>query len=230
MGIEMVLLLVDIPCLEKILSSTWKDLYSGLEKGRLRDERPTQDEQLKSIFAIDAEAEILDWMDESVKEQSIEQSQSVKTNLQTITNGEEGLLKIMHWASPGAWEVWEARAFLYLEMALGQSVDHVEDLYTQWLWDNICQKLNGYPAAEFASKVCLDWMKRRKHLGETLDENIDAKIIPTYQAHESASTKLVHAITRWQTEQDLVGILGREHLDAPKWGHGEMNLRQYLQS
>jgi hypothetical protein len=41
--------------------------------------------------------------------------------------------------------------------------------------------------------------------------------------------KLVHAITRWQSEENLLGILGREHLDASKWGHGEYNLRQYLQ-
>lgn len=230
MGIEMVLLLVDIPSLEKLLSYTWDDLYSGLEKGQLREFRPTQDEQLKSIFAIDAEAEILDWMDESAKEQAVERTKTMKVNLQTIINGEEGLLKIMHWASPGAWEVWEARAFLYLEMALGESVNHVEDLYTQWLWDDICQKLNGFPQLEFASKVCLDWMDRRKQLGETLDENLDAKIIPTYQAHESASIKLVHAITRWQSEQSLVGVLGREHLEASKWGHGEMNLRKYLHS
>jgi len=230
MGIEMVLLLVDIPSLEKLLSYTWDDLYSGLEKGQLREFRPTQDEQLKSIFAIDAEAEILDWMDESAKEQAVERTKTMKVNLQTIINGEEGLLKIMHWASPGAWEVWEARAFLYLEMALGESVNHVEDLYTQWLWDDICQKLNGFPQLEFASKVCLDWMDRRKQLGETLDENLDAKIIPTYQAHESASIKLVHAITRWQNEQSLVGVLGREHLEASKWGHGEMNLRKYLHS
>jgi hypothetical protein len=114
-------------------------------------------------------------------------------------------------------------------MALGKPVEHVEDLYTQWLWDEVCQKLNGYPQSEFASKVCLDWMDRRKKLGETLDENLDAKIIPTYQAHESASMKLVHAITRWQSEENLLGILGREHLDASKWGHGEYNLRQYLQ-
>ncbi|HIF90452.1 MAG TPA: hypothetical protein EYQ58_02735 [Candidatus Poseidoniales archaeon] len=229
MGIEMVLLLVEIPCLEKLLSLSWQDLYSGLEKGKLRETRPAQDEQLKSIFAIDAEAEILDWMDETAKEQTVELTQTMKSNLQTIINGEEGLLKIMHWASPGAWEVWEARAFLYLEMALGESVNHVEDLYTQWLWDEVCEKLNGYPQAEFASKVCLDWMDRRKKLGETLDENLDAKIIPTYQAHESASIKLVHTITRWQSEENLVGILGREHLDASKWGHGELNLRQYLQ-
>ncbi len=229
MGIEMVLLLVDIPCLEKLLSLSWQDLYSGLEKGKLRETRPAQDEQLKSIFAIDAEAEILDWMDETAKEQTVELTQTMKSNLQTIINGEEGLLKIMYWASPGAWEVWEARAFLYLEMALGESVNHVEDLYTQWLWDEVCEKLNGYPQAEFASKVCLDWMDRRKKLGETLDENLDAKIIPTYQAHESASIKLVHTITRWQSEENLVGILGREHLDASKWGHGELNLRQYLQ-
>jgi len=228
MGIEMVLLLVDIPCLEKVLSHTWNDFYSSLEKGHLRESRPAQDEHLKSIFSIDAEAEILDWMDENAKNSAVEASQTVKVNLQMLTNGEEGLLKIMHWASPGAWEVWEARAFLYLEMAIGESVSHVEDLYTQWLWDDICEKLNGYPQSEFASKVCLDWMDRRKQLGETLDENLDAKIIPTYQAHESASTKLVHAITRWQCEADLVGVLGREHLEASKWGHGEMNLRQYL--
>ncbi len=229
MGIEMVLLLVDIPCLEKTLSYTWDDLYSSLENGQLREFRPVQDEQLKSIFAIDAEAEILDWMDECKKEQSIEPSKTIKANLQSLPNGEDGLLKIMYRTSPGAWEVWEARSFLYLEMALGKPVEHVEDLYTQWLWDEVCQKLNGYPQSEFASKVCLDWMDRRKKLGETLDENLDAKIIPTYQAHESASMKLVHAITRWQSEENLLGILGREHLDASKWGHGEYNLRQYLQ-
>ena len=229
MGIEMVLLLVDIPCLEKTLSYTWDDLYSSLENGQLREFRPVQDEQLKSIFAIDAEAEILDWMDKCKKEQSIEPSKTIKANLQSLPNGEDGLLKIMYWTSPGAWEVWEARSFLYLEMALGKPVEHVEDLYTQWLWDEVCQKLNGYPQSEFASKVCLDWMDRRKKLGETLDENLDAKIIPTYQAHESASMKLVHAITRWQSEENLLGILGREHLDASKWGHGEYNLRQYLQ-
>jgi len=228
MGIEMVLLLVDIPCLEKLLSHTWDEFYNAIEKGQLREIRPAQDEQLKSTFAIDAEAEILDWMDECVKDQIVEPLQTMKINLKSLKNGEDGLLKIMHWASPGAWEVWEARAFLYLEMALGESVEHVEDLYTQWLWDEIYPKLNGYPPSEFASKVCLDWMDRRKKLGETLDENLDAKIIPTYQAHESASKKLVHAITRWQSEENLVGILGREHLEASKWGHGEYNLRQYL--
>lgn len=230
MGIEMVLLLVDIPSLEKILSTTWQDFYNGLEKGQLRESRPPQDELLKSIFAIDAEAEILDWMDQCSKEQIIDPTQTVKENLQSITNGEEGLLKIMHWASPGAWEVWEARAFLYLENALGEPIAHVEDMYTQWLWDDICQKLNGLPQVEFAAKVCLDWMDRRKQLGQTLDENLDAKIIPTYQAHELASTKLVHAITRWQGESDLIGVLGREHLEATKWGHGEINLTQYLHS
>ena len=91
MGIEMVLLLVDIPCLEKLLSLSWQDFYSSLEKGTLRETRPTQDEQLKSIFAIDAEAEILDWMDKTVKEKTIEASQTRKVNLQAINNGEEGL-------------------------------------------------------------------------------------------------------------------------------------------
>ena len=58
-------------------------------------------------------------------------------------------------------------------------------------------RLAGLPEDEFAESVCLDWMDRRKELGETLDEKEDPKIVPTYEAHNRASRTLVHAITRW---------------------------------
>ena len=92
------------------------------------------------------------------------------------------------------------------------------------------EKLFSLPEDEFAQKVCLDWMDRRKELGETLDEKQDPKIIPTYEAHDRTSRLLVHTITRWGQEESLIGIVGREHMDAAKWGHGDNNILKILNS
>ena len=92
------------------------------------------------------------------------------------------------------------------------------------------ESLAGIPEEEFSQKVCLDWMDRRKELGETLDEAKDPKIIPTYEAHDRTSRLLVHTISRWNKEDGLTGIVGREHLEANKWGHGEFNIRNILNS
>ena len=40
-------------------------------------------------------------------------------------------------------------------------------------WDEVVKKLTNLPEEEFAEKVCIDWMDRRKQLGETLDEKED---------------------------------------------------------
>jgi hypothetical protein len=90
------------------------------------------------------------------------------------------------------------------------------------------RRLAGLPEDEFSESVCLDWMERRKELGETLDEKEDPKIVPTYEAHDRASRLLVHAVSRWRGEGDLVGVLGREHLPAGEWGHGRWNLASFL--
>lgn len=76
----------------------------------------------------------------------------------------------------------------------------------------------------------MDWMERRKALGETLDEALDPKIVPTFEAHTRASKALVHAVNRAMNEEDLVFVVGREHLEASKWGHGDWNLSAFLQS
>jgi len=226
MGIESVVLLLDQSCLNSLLEITWSQLYTGMEKGHFRDSRPDADNRLNRLFDIDCEAELLDWMD-SVE---CEYDMNVKLTLNKITNGSEGLLKLMQWASPGQWESWEARTYLYLDVALNREIANRDDLYSHSTWNDIFESLAGIPEEEFAQKVCLDWMDRRKELGETLDETKDPKIIPTYEAHDRTSRLLVHTITRWKNEDGVVGIVGREHMDAKKWGHGEFNIHNILNS
>ena len=197
-----------------------------MEKGNFRESRPMADNRLGRLFDIDCEAEILDWMDLV----ECEPETNVKSSLQNIKDGSEGLLKLMQWASPGQWESWEARTYLYLDVALGREIANRDDLYSQSTWNEITESLAGIPEEEFAQKVCLDWMDRRKELGETLDETKDPKIIPTYEAHDKTSRLLVYALTRWSNENGLIGIVGREHMDAQKWGHGDFNIRNILNS
>jgi hypothetical protein len=226
MGIESIVLLVEQSCLNSLLELTWGQLYSGMEKGNFRESRPMADNRLGRLFDIDCEAEILDWMDLV----ECEPETNVKSSLQNIKDGSEGLLKLMQWASPGQWESWEARTYLYLDVALGRDIANRDDLYSQSTWNEITESLAGIPEEEFAQKVCLDWMDRRKELGETLDETKDPKIIPTYEAHDKTSRLLVYALTRWSNENGLIGIVGREHMDAQKWGHGDFNIRNILNS
>lgn len=226
MGIETVVLLVDQLCLNSLLKMSWKELYTGMEKGSFRQSRPAGDDKLNRLFDIDCEAEMLDWMDNV----EVSPDSNVKTALQEISGGDEGVLKLMQWASPGEWSSWEARTYLYLDVALDREIVNQQDLYSHSTWEDVIEKLSGIPEDEFAQKVCLDWMDRRKELGETLDEKQDPKIIPTYEAHDRTSRLLVHTITKWEQEDSIVGIVGREHMDAEKWGHGENNVLKILNS
>ena len=70
MGLEIVVLLVDVPSLRQLVTTPWCDLYSGLEKRTMRSIRPEQDSRLKVNFDIDAEAELLDWMDTQQRDSS----------------------------------------------------------------------------------------------------------------------------------------------------------------
>ena len=223
MGIETVLLIVNEKSLDEILDMPWNGVYESMEKAELRHLRPKQLIRLERIFDIDCEAEILDWM-----ETIGAMDGTVRDVLLDIENGEEGLLQFMQFASPGAWQCWEARSYLYLDVALNRRIVDRDDLYSSTTWSELVTILANLPEDEFADKVCIDWMERRKDLGETLDEKEDPKIIPTYEAHSKNSKLLVHAITEWQNATENIGIVGREHLDASQWGHDEVNLSNYL--
>ena len=58
MGLEIIVLLVDVSRLKLTLDLAWNTLYQGLEKRTLRNTRPVQDSRLKVLFDIDAEAEL----------------------------------------------------------------------------------------------------------------------------------------------------------------------------
>ena len=212
MGIETIVLLVNKKSLEEILNREWNQVYQMMENAKLRHLRPAKLPRLNRAFDIDCEAEILDWMETIGAKEG-----SVKEVLLEIDDGEEGLLQFMQFASPGNWECWEARSYLYLDVALDREIKDRNDLYSMTTWEDVIEKLSNLPEEEFAEKVCINWMDRRKLLGETLDEKEDPKIIPTYEAHARNSKLLVHAITQWQNEDENIGIVGREHLEAGQW-------------
>lgn len=225
MGLDMIGLLVHQPTLEMLLNQPWNDLKQAMEAGLLRKQRPAQDAVLTTTFAIDVEADFLDWMDAH----PVDGNDDARTVLSKMDEGPEGLLHLMQWASPGQWEVWEGRAFLYLEAALGRPAEDIHELYTEAVWQSTMDRLAGVSQEEFAERVVLGWMDRRKELGETLDETQDPKIVPTFEAHTRASKALVHTVNRANREEELVLIIGREHLEAAKWGHGGWNLSAFLQ-
>ena len=219
MGIDMRLHLVDGDVLLDILKMDWSTLISKINDLSIRTLRPTLDPKLNRDFDIDCEAEFLDLAD------TISGTGTVREVLSN-NSAYDALLKLVEWASIGYWEAWEGRCFLYLENAIGRDVEHVDEMYDSELWDEVRANLSQMNESEFAEKVCADWMQRRKDMGETLDESKDPRIIPTFEAHDRNSRLLHHAVNT----KGFVQILGREHLDAKLWGHGDWNLGCLLDS
>ena len=106
----------------------------------------------------------------------------------------------------------------------------IQELYEEQSWEKIRHGLSNMTAKEYSESVVLDWMQRRKDLDESLDEKSDPRILPTMQAHTRLSEGLHHVVQRWNSEEDVVGILGREHLSADKWGHGGWGLTSIIKS
>lgn len=223
MGLEMVLHVVHGPTLEKLLQLEWAALHNGLNERSMRPNRPQKDALLHRTFDIDAEANLLDLI-----EADVDHTGSVRTVLEQLDHGADLMLELIVWASIGRWEVWEGRAFLYLEVALDRTFGSIEDLYLEAVWDELGAAVTRRTPREFADQVVLDWMGRRKMLGETLDEARDPRILPTMQNHTHAAKALHQALDRIRTDRDLIGILGREHLPAEAWGHGAWNIGTLL--
>ncbi|MAH90977.1 MAG: hypothetical protein CMA11_04335 [Euryarchaeota archaeon] len=219
MGIDMRLHLVDGESLLNLLNMDWNEIISQMSNNTLRSSRPALDPKLNRDFDIDCEAEFLDIAE------NISGTGTVREVL--LENfAFDALLKLVEWVSVGYWEAWEGRCFLYLENAIGRSMKDVEDMYSHSTWMELRDSLSGMSESEFSEKVCSDWMQRRKDLGETLDEKKDPRIIPTFESHDRNSRGLHYAVNQKQHVQ----ILGRDHLDAKFWGHGDWNLDNLLNS
>ena len=121
---------------------------------------------------------------------------------------------------PGALGSLGRPRFLYLENATGAEAEDIHALYTEATWTTVLKRLHGISEDEYAGRVVMDWMDRRKALGETLEEAEDPKIVPTFEAHTRAAKALVHTVNRAANEDDLELVVGREHLEAAKWGLG----------
>lgn len=219
MGIEMRLHLVDGDLLLKLLDMDWNELVQAMDSNSLRSSRPAMDARLNRTFDIDCEAEFLDLADHISGE-------GTTREVLSQSRGHEALLKLVEWSSCGHWEAWEGRCFLYIENAIDHTVDNVESMYLDHIWDEVASGLSSLSESDFSEKVCEDWMNRRKELGETLDESMDPHIIPTFEAHDRAARALHYAMLK----EGFVKILGREHLEAKNWGHGEWNLGVLLDS
>jgi hypothetical protein len=219
MGIDMRLYLTDGAALNQILEMDWNNLILKMDDHSMRPLRPKKDVKMNREFDIDCEAEFLDLC---------EQIEGVGTVREVLSanSAYAALLKLVEWASIGYWEAWEGRCFLYLENGLDRPIPNVEEMYSSLLWDDLRLALSSVGESEFSEKVCADWMQRRKDLGETLDENKDPRIIPTFEAHDKNARLLHYTINQTQYAQ----ILGRDHLDAKEWGHGDWNLGNILDS
>ncbi len=224
MGLEVVVVLVHRPTLDAMLRMTWAEVDEGMQQRRLREQRPRADARLVRPFDIDAEAEWLDWSEGRPRQ---DRDLPLLDGLRGDEDGAEGLLHVMRWCSPGAWEVWEGRAFLYLDVLLGRELPHVDDLYAEATWKNAAQAARTKTETDLVEAVVLSWMQRREALGETLDEHRDPRILPTHEAHTRNAASLIHMLHR-ADDTDLVAVVGREHLSATAWGHGAWSLPSVL--
>ncbi len=223
MGIDMVLNLVVREGLRELLQMQVSDLISALESNSLP--RVAADSRLERPFDIDVSAELLDWFDDN----EVDKDTSLHSSLQGIPLSDacDCLLLCAQWASLGHWEVWEGRSFIYLETLIQRNVDDVNELYSSQVWQDASSAVLKLNENEYSESVILDWMRRREELEATLDENADPHILPTMDAHQRSSRLLHHALVTAQQEGAFL-LLGREHMNADKWGLDEFNLAHIL--
>jgi len=234
MSIEMVVHLIDGAAFHSLCGRPWRQVYDESEAWKLRDTRPAGDPRLERRFDIDAEVELLDWMDSCDIPRShgkpfLAEIRSAHKAKRLGTEAAcDGLMHAVQWACIGSWEAWEGRAFLYFEELLGRKVADIDELYEGDVWHVLCEEIPAMSEAEYCESVVLDWMGRREALGETLDESRDPHIMPTMASHTQLTGDLHHLLTRLAADDSLVIVVGRGHLASHLWGHGEWRLGRIL--
>ncbi|MBJ24326.1 MAG: hypothetical protein CMB64_06620 [Euryarchaeota archaeon] len=226
--------LLDTTSFLKISQLKWGDVYDSAQNARLRELRPNPDSKLIRSHDIDSEVELLDWMDSLTLVDN--DFSFIKTITNAINNGEinfetgcEGIYHLIELCSVGYWEIWESRSYLYFEKVLEIKVENIEELYAEQIWINLMEKMIEITADDFSELVVMDWMRRREELGETLDEKKDPRILPTLASHKKLTNSLHYLLNNCHENSSYQLIVGRDHLNKSKWGHGDWNIGNLLQ-
>lgn len=75
----------------------------------------------------------------------------------------------------------------------------------------------------------MSWMAQREDMGETLDPNKDARILPTMESHQTTADVL-HRTLQTALLPELFLMVGRDWTEASAWGQGQWNLQKLLES
>jgi len=225
--------LVDVERWHTLLKMTLNEIIIGMEKQSLRGTRPEENPHLSRSFTTDLEGDLLQWTDKWSKElgrgEILEElTTAVDRKMLGIEDACEPLSILSQWCSVGEWAAWEARVLLYVEPHLDSPLNDAEELYREQVWETALDRIGRMDKASYVESVILDWMERRKSLGETMDETKDPLILSTMQAHERSSNSLHSLAHQLRTNNGLIALVGREWLEPHRWGQGDWNLGQML--
>lgn len=197
--VDVILRLVDSSALDRLRSMSVDQLVLAFESGGLSEERPAGDPRFHRGFGVDIEGDFLEWAD------------AASSGLDAAAS-----LILCDWASVAEWRCWDGRLFLYVEPMLDEKFEDVEAFASAEVWQRFAGALASSDRESFSESVILDWMERRKQLGETLNPDEDPRILPTMESHRTLTESLYNFI-ELSRDPGLSLLVGREYLDAENW-------------
>ena len=209
---DAILQLVDREAFRNFQSMPLGDLLAGMDSQSLRELRPRADPRFHRPFDVDLEGDILEWFDTN---QEVDQSETLTNQNLDEDSVSDLALNLAHWCTLVEWRCWEARLFLYVEPQLDREISAAEFL-SYSMWSELSNSLASSDRVSYSESVVLDWMSRRKDLGETMEPSEAPRILPTMEAHRSSSDSLFTFLER-QREEGHSMLIGREYLEPTSW-------------
>lgn len=210
--VDVMLLLVEREAFDGLCSMPLGELLDGMQRRALRDRRPESDQRFHRAFDVDLEGDVLEWYDGA---EGADPSRSLREQRISPASACGLALALTRWCSVGEWRCWDARLYLYIEPLLGRGVSAEEFLRPE-MWAEFSDALAKTDRLSYSESVVLDWMSRRQDLGETMEPSEDPRILPTMEAHRTASDSL-HIFLERARREGLSLLIGREYLDPGLW-------------